>query len=175
MNEKSSTRMRVIPKTNVLNRGRGTAGAIVDPGREAQWREARCTAAAWDDFLRERTWTHCATLTTEAPMTATALRRAFERFQREVARLAVGPVPFFYSVECGERAGRLHVHALLGGTAHLTTRDIASRWQHGHTRVLIYDPSRGATGYVSKDVVRNSDWWDISKRLPPRRDNIPRS
>lgn len=77
-------------------------------------------------------------------------------------------MPYFYAIE-SHLSGYPHLHALLAGTASLTVRQLEQRWESGHSRIVVYDPMRGAAFYVSKSLLDVCGEYDVSKRMPPRR------
>jgi hypothetical protein len=104
-------------------------------------------------------------------MSDTALVRAFQnRFVRQLSRLSAGRVDYFYAIErnADPDAGG-HLHALLHGTALLTTRAIRDEWIYGNTSVSVYDRERDAALYVSKGILLDPDNYDVSPGWPPRR------
>ena len=128
---------------------------------------ARAIGREYGTFLGRYAWAHYVTLTTRFPVSPAALRAEFDRFVRRLERVAQGPVSWSYTTEGGSFAERVHAHALLGGTERVTTAAIERLWPSGNTRVQVYDPAGGAAEYVSKDVGREPDYHDISRRLPP--------
>lgn len=143
--------------------------------------------AAMGDFLSTYPWAHWCTLTYRPPAAERdagrvpmqwgrwrkrisssmpvslpyALRQwiAFERTVRVNAGL---PLFWFYGVEHGDRFGRLHLHALLGNTERLPTSRLAGHWTAGFARITEYDPTRGASYYITKYVSKEMTEWDIS-------------
>lgn len=81
----------------------------------------------------------------------------------------------FWGVERGPQGGRLHVHGLMGGVAHLKpfcgnflppgswgrSCCLLHGWPWGIARVLVYDPCLGASHYVGKYLVKNLAEWDL--------------
>lgn len=114
------------------------------------------------------------TLTTRLAMTPDQLRREFvSGYVRRLARMAQGPVPWFYIVERG--AGMPHLHALLGGAEDLSLEEVRRAWRLGFTDAERYDHRRGAAFYLTKelaapgssDAAPRADDYDLSRRLPP--------
>jgi hypothetical protein len=76
-------------------------------------------------------------------------------------------VPYFYAIE-HTTEGFAHLHALVAGTAGEATRTLAARWDAGFTRIVRYDPQRGAAHYVSKRLMTAcGDEYGVSKMMPP--------
>lgn len=141
--------------------------------------------AALGDFLSGYPWSHFLTLTfkplprtgkkgdtltwgrftrrdTAAGVSDAYAMRAWRGYLRDVSKLADVPLFWFFGIEHGEKRGRLHVHALTGNTERLPVQLLREQWRNGFTRILSYDPSRGAAHYVSKYVTKQLAEWDIS-------------
>lgn len=88
--------------------------------------------------------------------------RQWETFERTVRTDAGIPLFWFYGVEHGERFGRLHLHALLGNTERLPVETLQRQWTAGFARITEYDPTRGASYYITKYVSKELSEWDIS-------------
>lgn len=126
-------------------------------------------SGAFGNYLASYEWDHFFTLTTEQPMSPDALGKALrQRFVRCLTRKAGRPLAWFFAAE-GRASGHHHLHGLIYGTSLLTIRAIELSWPLGYTRILKYDPSRGAARYVVKDLKARHDDWDVSRRLPPKR------
>jgi hypothetical protein len=126
-------------------------------------------AADLTDYLSGREWSHFVTLTTSRARSDDSIVRVFtNRFIRPLARHAQSPVAWFYAIE-RDRAFETspHLHALLAGTAALTTATISAAWPLGFTNVKLYDPTRGAASYVTKSVLADVDSYDFSRRSAP--------
>ena len=145
-----------------------TGGGIADPVATAAWERAARVRRAWGEYLGRFAWHPFATLTFERPCTPERARRAFvEGYARRLARQAQRPVPWFYAVEFDALGERPHVHALVAGTGGLTIGQLERAWRHGNTRVLAYDPERGAAFYVCKAIAGARALYDLSRRRPP--------
>lgn len=131
-------------------------GARYDPARE------------WGDWLAPLDWTHCLTLTTRRPMPAAVWRERWRVFHRNLERRAQARVTFFWALECGNNRPAPHLHALLGGTGHLSASDVLALWKHGRADVMPYDATKGWARYVVKGFGKTWDVWDASKQFPPR-------
>jgi len=130
---------------------------------------SRRVRAEWDYFLRSVRWSHVATLTTRELVSVDHLRREFVHgFVRRVARLAQCPLAWFYVIEPHADGQRHHVHALLAHTESLKIAQLERAWKLGITRIEVYDPRRGAAGYVSKHLTGNAVHYDVSRRPLPR-------
>ena len=136
--------------------------------------EGRALRQAWADHLTRYEWSHFVTLTSRLSMTPDHLRREFvSGYVRRLARMAQGPVPWFYVVE--RSAGMPHLHALLARTDDLSLEEIRRAWKLGFTDAERYDARRGAAYYLTKEMVDaetgaspGADDYDLSRRLPPR-------
>ena len=121
------------------------------------------------EWLSEHRWHHYVTLTNRPTTSVRQLVREFERrFVRWLQRVAQRHVSYFFAVE-GAETGHPHLHVLLDGTRDLTTTQLRRHWPGRNTHVEVYDPRRGATDYVSKDVLKDCSEWNISRRMPPKR------
>lgn len=122
---------------------------------------------AWKVLLERYQWTHYCTLTYDSTVPVYRCRRDFTNtFIRRLARFAQQPVPWFFAIQGAQGSDRPHIHALLGGTQALSGKQLEATWRFGYTRVLRYDPTRSACGYVSREILESSDDHDLSTRLP---------
>ena len=156
---------------------------------------ARSLAAAWGEYLAPYDWNHWVTLTFAphqprdlwSPVPVGPARpgaerpgpppnyahRQFRYWVRRLGALGGAPVWWFRGDELGERLGRLHLHALLGGTGRLATQSLDREWRAGFSLVKRYDPALGAVHYVTKYVTKGLADYDVSGRwgrdglLPP--------
>jgi hypothetical protein len=129
---------------------------------------ADATREAWGRFLRGFHWDHFATLTYRAPVAVgRAERDVWMGWIRRLERIAQRRVSYFYVVE-PTVSGWPHVHALVAGTADLRIDQLEGTWRAGYRRIVRYDPARGASWYVSKDLLDRALTWDVSKRLVTR-------
>jgi hypothetical protein len=128
---------------------------------------------AWAAHLGAYEWHHFATLTSRTPRSRTGLVREWAPvFVRRLERRAQRRIDWYVAAERGA-SGEWHLHALLYGTGALSTADVERAWKIGHTRVRVYDPNRGAAGYVAKAVLDSDAWYDVSRRPPPLRAVVP--
>lgn len=139
-----------------------------EPMQHEELRRAR----AFGDFLDRYEWHHWATLTPSSvdcsPLTLT--REFCNGFVRRVAWAARGPLGWFYSLERGG-AGVYHLHAIISGTEHVSTRVVQSAWKIGHSRIERFDALQGACWYLSKGLGHEQlqlETWDMSTRLGAR-------
>ena len=147
---------------------------------------ARSLAAAWGEHLTAYDWNHWVTLTFAPPCPphlGGAVRlgparpgparpgpppdfahREFSRFVHRLECRGGGPVWWFRGDELGERLGRLHLHAFLGGTGRLLEASVGQEWRVGFSLVKRYDPALGAAHYVTKYVTKGLADYDVSGR-----------
>lgn len=146
---------------------------------------------AWGEFLGDFDWDHWATLTfrpyappPEDPQLGPSsgpreypgplpdyARRAFERYVSELSRRARCGLAWFRGDEFGARFGRLHHHALIQGTAGLTSKTLRSCWRDGFSVVESYDPELGASHYIAKYVTKSLGEYELGgvpRRLAER-------
>ena len=111
--------------------------------------EARRAYGHWlgSDFV----WHHFATLTFAYDVTPEVACREFFAWVRSLERRGQRGVGWFYVIERGG-AGRLHLHALLEGTAHLRAAELERTWRPGRADVSVYDPQQAGSYYISKDI-----------------------
>ena len=156
---------------------------------------ARSLAAAWGEYLAPYDWDHWATLTFRPyrrPQPRGGARpgpgrprpprpgpppdyahREFSRFVHRLECRGGGPVWWFRGDELGERLGRLHLHAFLGGTGRLLDETLGREWRAGFSLVKRYDPTLGAAHYLTKYATKGLADYDVSGRwgrdglLPP--------
>ena len=139
------------------------------------------------DFLNGYPWAHWCTLTFRPPASERDVGRVprewgrwrkkirgavpvgldyalrqWSAFQRATTIAAGVPLFWFYGVEHGERLGRLHLHALFGNTERLPVATMRASWTAGFADVDAYDPTRGASYYVTKYVTKELAEWDVS-------------
>ncbi len=139
---------------------------------------------AWGAYLSEFEWSHWTTLTfrpyerPESPGLGPTrplrlrpgpppdfARRAFAGFIRHLEQQAHQPLAWFRGDELGERLGRLHLHALVDGTAGLLPATLAATWPCGFTRIEVYDPKLGAAHYLTKYAVKTLADYDLGGPL----------
>jgi hypothetical protein len=139
-----------------------TPTAFTTPAASTRLREA------WAEYLGQFAWDQFATLTARHAGPAENIVREFHhRLIRRVARAAQQPVSWFYSLERSSNHSA-HLHALLWTGKRLSASEVQRSWSMGHSRVVEYDPRRGAAYYVSKELFGISGEFDMSIRLPPR-------
>jgi hypothetical protein len=122
------------------------------------------TAAWLDQFV----WNWFATYTFAEPVSAYGAHYMFTRHLRFLERLAQMSIYAFRADEYGPVNGRFHMHALIGNVGSIPAfcgvrlgPEVWGRpccavhaWPCGFARVLEYDARMGATGYVTKYVVK---------------------
>jgi hypothetical protein len=118
------------------------------------------------DWVRARDWTYWETLTHMHDVTPRAGRRAIEAYLT-----AWRPARAVWVTEYGRVGGRTHSHALTYYARDAPDASDLWHWWHaryGRARIAPHDPSKGATGYILKnmngareDHVRRGVDWDI--------------
>lgn len=129
---------------------------------------------AWGDFVSQFPWDwFCAfsfrgmvdrrsgKLIDVPPGTAHNL---FSAFGRDIEKVAGHPIVWFRADEYGPRGGRLHIHALLSGVAHLRRLSWMDEWSRraGWARIFQFNPAKGGARYASKYVVKQQGDWELS-------------
>lgn len=136
------------------------------------------------DWLSQYAWTHWGTFTFRpyvprlspglAPPRFTPSQagppihfahREWQRYVRRLERNLHRPIWWFRGDELGERLGRLHFHALIGGAMDYPPQVLAELWTSGFSKIVTYDPEKSAAYYVTKYVVKGLADWDVSARL----------
>lgn len=120
---------------------------------------------ALGSFLEGYQWAHFHTLTFRRESGEEYARREWKRYLRLLTLEAGVPLQWFYGIEHGERFGRVHIHALTGNTERLPRDVMAEQWRAGHSRIVPYEPGRGASHYIAKYVTKEMAEWDISGAL----------
>ncbi|KKL48265.1 hypothetical protein LCGC14_2327250 [marine sediment metagenome] len=158
---------------------------------------ATSLAAAWGEYLAPYAWDHWLTLTFAPPRPLDLggpfrlgparrggerpgpppdyAHREFRRFVRRLEDCGSEPVWWFRGDELGERLGRLHLHALLGGTGGLLEASLSREWRVGFSLVKRYDPALGAAHYVTKYATKGLADYDVSGgwRCEPLQPRLP--
>lgn len=136
------------------------------------------------DWLSQYAWTHWGTFTfrphiprsrpglapprftpSQAGPPVDFAHREWLRYVRRLERSLHRRIWWFRGDEFGERLGRLHFHALIGGAMDYPSEVLAEFWGAGFSSIVRYDPERGAAYYVTKYVVKGLADWDVSARL----------
>ncbi len=132
-----------------------------------QYRERVRVHRASADWLDQYDWHHYVDLTSRNPLSELQLLRTFEyQSIRWLEKSAQKPVRWAVFAERGKIGGRCHLHALLYGTLSLAVDEIDHAWRLGLAEVRVYDAKKGATGYITRDVLDDAEW-DVSRRMPP--------
>ncbi len=158
---------------------------------------ATSLAAAWGEYLAPYAWDHWLTLTFAPPRPLHLgggvrlgparpgaerpgpppdyAHREFGRFVRRLEDCGGEPVWWFRGDELGERLGRFHLHALLGGTGGLLETSLGREWQAGFSLVKRYDPALGAAHYITKYATKGLADYDVSGgwRCEPLQPRLP--
>ena len=122
----------------------------------------------WAGHLATLAWDHYATLTFASAVSVNRARREFvDGFVRRCAFHSLRPIFWFYAMERDAIGDRIHVHALIAGTTLVNVARIEGSWPAGHSRIRIYNRTRGAAGYVVKTIATDHAEYDVSTRWPP--------
>lgn len=119
----------------------------------------------WCKLLDHYTWTYFLTLTfRDLPKTFTAINRA-KQFLRYVERIVKHKIGYYICMEF-TRAGTPHFHLLLGNLEGTRYSKWFTWWftRYGGARFKVYDPTLGATHYLTKYVVKDNyqtGWYEI--------------
>jgi hypothetical protein len=102
----------------------------------------------WHRLTVRYCWDHFVTLTFAVPASPERAHRTFQEYVRKLTSVACGPVGWVYVVDRG-RSDRVHIHALLAGTAELCECDMKRFWRHGkQVDIRVYDEQQGAAKYL---------------------------
>lgn len=123
----------------------------------------RQLSEAWGQFLSQFPWDWFVTLTFREPVPSFRAYRMFRRFVADIERAAGLPIAWFLVFEYGARNGRLHIHALMSNTAHLSRLWWLDEWNRraGYARILPFDCRRGAVYYCAKYVTKGIGEWEL--------------
>jgi hypothetical protein len=137
--------------------------AVDDAVREALRRKQ--VREGYGKWLESWPWDHYTTLTFGIKSGPDFARRAFGRWTRRLEQEAGLPLFWFVGFEDGHLLGRLHLHALVGNTGGLSTAWMAESWTPGFSRILQYQPTRGAAFYITKYVTKELLDYDVSSNF----------
>jgi hypothetical protein len=124
---------------------------------------ARMAQTAYGDWLNERDWHHFLHLTFRYSVSGEMAARRFRVWETRLKRDAGLELSWFYAAE-RKADGLIHIHALVHGSAQAGGQVLRSAWVNGFSKVSVYEPSRGAAHYVTKEIWRNIDWYDFEFR-----------
>ncbi len=144
----------------------------------------RSLPVAWSEYLTRYHWDHWVTLTfaphpprdlwSLVPVGPARLgpdrpgpppdyaHRQFQSWVGRVEGCGGESVWWFRGDELGERLGRLHLHALVGGTGGLLEASLRREWRAGFSFVKRYDPALGAAHYITKYATKGLADYDVS-------------
>ena len=118
---------------------------------------------AWGIWLQHHVRPdHFVTLTFRHPARVETAIREVRRWIQRVGQRAKHRIGWFYALE-RRGAGYLHLHVLVTGTRLLPTRDLERAWCCGRADASPYDPAKGASYYVTKDVGFTIEHYDIAR------------
>ena len=120
-----------------------------DPSQER--RKLRELWDAWAIFIARFPWHHFVTLTFKNPQTRESAVEPFNQWVRQIEQRAGEGIWWARADEVGS-LGRVHLHALLGGTDHFDTTYLGRLWRDGKHEITPFDPAQDGAWYLTKDV-----------------------
>ncbi|MFN0181744.1 MAG: hypothetical protein ACKVZ0_23290 [Gemmatimonadales bacterium] len=92
-------------------------------------------------------------------------KATFRTWIRRLERKTGRPLLWFLGLEDGHQLGRLHIHALVGGTDALGETTLEEAWEEGFSRIERFQPGLGAAHYVTKYITKELLDYDISPNV----------
>ena len=129
-------------------------------------RKDHTIVAANGDFLRRYKWSYFGTLTFNREITSDRAHHKFLKWIRRLEQDTQGAVAWFDAIELHQTGGA-HIHTLVYTTCGSSSTLLRRAWKSGISHVVPYVGDRGATHYVTKDILTQSSYYDISRRRPP--------
>lgn len=129
----------------------------------------RVVRHAWGEWLYAYAWSHFVTICLPPGPSPSDGLAIFTRGVRQLAGYSQRPVSWACSVERGRRSGLTHVHALVGGLEALSVLEVSRPWRWTIEQCRVYDPTRGAAWYVSKEQSGADAVFERSRRFPSLR------
>ncbi len=124
---------------------------------------------AWTEMLGAHDWSFFLTPTTSYELTLKSARRSAERFFERVKYLG-GKMMFWVAERFPNKPG-FHLHILLSCSNQIWPALLAKQWQavsggmplgqNNRIDIKTYDPRKGATYYVSKQIASKYSDYDI--------------
>jgi hypothetical protein len=133
------------------------------------------------EWLNGYGWNHCGTLTTTFEVSTERIRKYFLEWIRRLENLNQQPVYYFYAIEYTKQ-NQPHLHYVILNTRSLDPQRMTAQWSErrqnkstkrfyrfslGIAEVNQHDPSGNWTDYITKDIEKNPDNWDL--RFPLNR------
>jgi hypothetical protein len=125
-------------------------GRVLD-AEERKVAEQRKLVAAWTSFLSRYPWTLNCTFTTRSEYRPARLEDLTNGYLKRLERLHGRRWWWFYVIEVG-RAGRWHVHALIGGLDTRYAGSVEDAWTLGRALVEPFAKGRNGAAYIVKQV-----------------------
>jgi hypothetical protein len=111
----------------------------------------RILRSAYAKLILRYPWHHYVTLTSVVPASAEGWEHMFGKYVRRLERRG-SAIWWCYALEEGPAGGRIHLHALLGGTDRSAVGKITDAWRSGWAHVSVYDPAQAGAFYITKDI-----------------------
>ncbi len=119
----------------------------------------------YGQWLNDRDWTHFVTITTPYQAKESGLRRMMRNVYTRIRKKFKGTEMFWVS-EKGSSRSNPHTHALINtkGVSENRIRDICKQMTgQSKSRIDVqpYDPLRGASNYITKEMFTNNNDYDL--------------
>jgi hypothetical protein len=115
--------------------------------------ERRDLARAAGCWLNDHAWDFFATLSFREPMRQSDADRLFRSvWIRRLDWHAKQANAWAQVTSSDEAEIRVHIHALVDSRGRLSSRILESAWSFGHTRIVRFDPQRGAAFYLANHL-----------------------
>jgi hypothetical protein len=134
---------------------------------EQRWKNrlaVRESLAEWADKYVFQMWMTGTFKPDQAYRDAIKTKRAFQRFIERLSKeYGKDAIEFFMVVERFKHGDFTHIHALLNGLEGLTYNQVREFWESmfGRAQVEGYDPTKGASFYLTKYILKDTCDWDI--------------
>lgn len=108
---------------------------------------------AWVEHLKSIPWETFVVLTFYNDGPAAMAMAEFRKWIRRLHRIGHGRVEYFVATERGPATVRVHLHALLRGTAAMTGEQMERVWYAGKAKTIVpFTPDVGGEAYVTKAI-----------------------
>lgn len=151
------------------------ASTLQHPEVAAHERLMQQIPGAWGDWLAgEFAWHHFVTLTFAFQPSPERAVRQFSRWIRRLEQRAQRRVGWVRALERSP-AGLLHLHVLTTNTADLAPAALEHAWPCGRVDASIYDRTKGAAHYITKDFGARIVDYDVASPAACNRHSVRRS